>query len=79
MGKRADLIVLDRNSTTFAGASYAQVLDAFVFAGQPNPVSDVMVAGDWVVKAGKHAKEDEVFARYNELVGRIAAKMEGAE
>lgn len=38
-----------------------------------------MVAGEWVVRAGKHAKEDEVFARYGELVGRIAAKMEGVE
>lgn len=79
VGKRADLIVLDRGITTFAGASYSQVVDAFVFAGQPNPVSDVMVAGEWVIKAGKHAKEDEVFARYNELVGRIAAKMEDPE
>ncbi|WP_417449992.1 formimidoylglutamate deiminase [Kordiimonas sp.] len=76
VGKRADLIVLDRTSPTFAASAYGQVVDAFVFAGQPNPVSDVMVAGEWVVTCGKHAKEDEVFANYNDLVGRIAAKME---
>ena len=78
-GKRADLIVLDKTAPTFAGARHSQMIDAFVFAGQANPVSDVMVAGDWVIKDGKHAHEDEVFGRYRDVVGRIAAKMkEGA-
>ncbi|WP_262690328.1 formimidoylglutamate deiminase [Kordiimonas aestuarii] len=78
VGRRADLIVLDRTSPTFAASTLSQMLDAFVFVGQPNPISDVMVAGEWVVKAGRHAKEEHVFARYNDLVGRIAAKMEDA-
>ncbi len=76
-GKRADLIVLNANASQFAGASYGQMVDAFVLMGQPNPISHVMVAGDWVVRDGKHAMEDEAFAEYHSLVGSIAAKMEG--
>lgn len=75
-GKRADLIVLDAHSPTFAGASYSQIIDAFVFAGQPNPISAVLVAGEWVIKDGRHKDEDEISGRYRELVASIAAKLE---
>jgi len=76
VGKRADLIVLDETSPVFAGASYGQLVDAFVFSGQPNPISHVMVAGNWVVEGGKHCQEEEIFGRYSALVSEIAASME---
>jgi formimidoylglutamate deiminase len=79
VGRRADLIVLDETAPQFAGAAYSQIIDAFVFSGQPNPVQDVMVAGQWVVRDGKHAREEEVIARYSETVGRIARAMESGE
>lgn len=74
-GNRADLIVLDRDAPQFAGAAYSQIVDAFIFSGQPNPVSDVMVAGEWVVKRGRHAGEQAIMERYREVVGRIAHRM----
>jgi len=73
-GKRADVVVLDASAPAFAGASYSQILDAYIFAGQPNPISDVMVAGEWVVQAGKHKNEDAIFERYRETVSEIVAK-----
>ena len=76
VGHRADLTVLDKSSPIFAGASDGQVVDAFVFSGQPNPISRVMVAGSWVVENGKHKHEDEIFSRYNKLVAGIVAPME---
>ncbi|NVJ99237.1 MAG: formimidoylglutamate deiminase [Alphaproteobacteria bacterium] len=76
VGKRADLIVLDRRAPMFAGSAYSQIVDSFIFAGQPNPITDVMVAGQWVITDGKHAREEEVFAEYSELVGRISRSME---
>ena len=72
VGKRADLIVLDDTSPIFAGATYGQVVDAFVFSGQPSPVDRVMVAGNWVVEGGKHRHEEEIFARYKKLVGDVS-------
>ncbi len=77
VGKRADLVVLNGAASQFAGASYGQIVDAFVLMGQPNPISEVMVAGDWVIRGGKHAQEDEAFAEYRDLVRGIAAKIEG--
>ncbi len=56
-GKRADLIVLNTDTPMFAGASYGQIVDTFIFSSQPNPISDVMVAGNWVIRDGKHAME----------------------
>ena len=32
------------------GARWTAVLDSWVFSGTANPVRDVMVAGDWVVR-----------------------------
>lgn len=79
VGNRADLIILDKAATQFAGAAYSQIIDAFIFGGQPNPVTHVMVAGEWVVKDGHHAEEEDVFARYRDVVGRIARQMEAGE
>lgn len=76
VGKRADLIVLDRKAPLFAGGAYSQIIDAFVFVGQPNPITDVMVAGKWMITGGRHKDEDEIMGRYRELVGRIAMSME---
>jgi formimidoylglutamate deiminase len=75
-GKRADLLVLDMDQPMFAGAAYSQIIDVLVFSGQANPISHVMVAGQWVIKDGKHACEQEITSRYNALVSKIAAKLE---
>ncbi len=49
-GHRADIVVLDRSSATIAGRSSDAVLDAWLFAGNINPVRDVMAGGVWVVQ-----------------------------
>ncbi|MCJ9427809.1 formimidoylglutamate deiminase [Kordiimonas marina] len=76
VGKRADLIVLDDTSATFAATHGAHTVDAFVFAGQPSPVRDVMVAGNWVIEDGAHKNEAEITGRYRDTVARIAADLE---
>lgn len=72
VGKRADLIVLDAQAPCFAGASGPQLVDTLVFSGQPNPISHVMVAGEWVIQNSKHKDENPVFDRYRETVSAIA-------
>jgi formimidoylglutamate deiminase len=34
-------------------------------------VRDVMIAGRWVVREGRHPRQDEVFARYRAALARI--------
>lgn len=70
-GARADLIVLDDHSPQLAGRDAGNVLDTFVFAGNVNPVREVMVNGEWVVRDFRHRNEERIAARYREVVERL--------
>ncbi len=72
-GCRADLIVLDDRLPTLFGRDGDLLLDALVFAGNLNPVRDVMVGGRWLVEAGRHRGEEAVFAGYRRAVAELAA------
>ncbi|MEM7168988.1 MAG: formimidoylglutamate deiminase [Pseudomonadota bacterium] len=67
-GARADLLVLDPDNRSLMGKAGDLILDAMVFAGNDNPVRDVMVGGVWCVESGHHAKEDEISNRYGEVL-----------
>ena len=49
------------------------LLDAVVFAGNENPVGDVMVGGRWVVEQGRHVAEGAALAAYRAAAERLAA------
>jgi formimidoylglutamate deiminase len=72
VGRRADLVVLDDAAAQFAGVPLAQVLDAFVFAGNRNLVRDVMVGGRWQVRDGRHRDRDAIAARYRAAIARLS-------
>lgn len=59
VGHRADFIVLDRKNPAVAGKRDDLVLDAMVFATNSNPVKDVYVGGQAVVR-NFEALRDEV-------------------
>lgn len=64
VGRRADLVVLDPAAPVLSEMPLERLLDAMVFAGNRNPVRDVMVGGDWLVCEGSHRNEREVQAEY---------------
>lgn len=72
-GRRADLVVLDADHPALVGREDHAVLDSWVFSGTDNPVRDVMVGGEWVVKQGRHPREEAVRSAYAEAVKRLAA------
>ncbi|MDJ0948887.1 MAG: formimidoylglutamate deiminase [Alphaproteobacteria bacterium] len=72
-GNRADLIVLDREHPIAAGHSKDTLLDALVFSGNVNPIRDVMVGGRWVVRDGRHDREEEIASRFRSTVSRLAS------
>jgi formimidoylglutamate deiminase len=72
-GKRADLLVLDADHVNLAGRSDDTLLDSFLFAGNGRMVRHVMVGGQWVVRNGRHAREEAIAARYKQ-VGRELAE-----
>ncbi len=65
-GARADLVVLDAGHPSIAGAEPGQALDALIFAGARAAIRDVMVAGRWRVRDGRHSARDSVGARYTQ-------------
>jgi formimidoylglutamate deiminase len=71
VGRRADLLVLDPDHPEVAAMPLERLLDAVVFAGNRNPVRDVMVGGQWVVQEGRHKHEARVQAAYAATVRQL--------
>jgi formimidoylglutamate deiminase len=71
-GARADLLVLDPKAPTLIGRSGDELLDALVFAGNVNPVRDVMVGARWVVREGRHESEEPILEAYRRTIENLA-------
>jgi formimidoylglutamate deiminase len=67
-GYRADLIVLDTEKPGLVDRNGDILLDSAIFAGNENPVRDVMTGGRWMVEEGHHRAEHAVLARYRAVL-----------
>ncbi len=67
-GCRADLLVLDAELPCLLGKTGDILLDALVFAGNRNPVRDVIVGGAWLVGEGRHRDRDAILADYQAAI-----------
>jgi formimidoylglutamate deiminase len=72
-GFRADFVVLDRAKLTQPEAEGDDVLDCAIFGGSGLPVRDVMVAGIWRVRDGRHPGEEDAKSRFALALRRVAA------
>jgi formimidoylglutamate deiminase len=70
-GRRADLVVLDSQSSSLMEHGPETILDAWIFSATVNPVRDVMVAGRWVVRDGAHRHRDRVLRQFRKAIRRI--------
>jgi len=70
-GHRADLLVLDDTHVNLDDIDAADVLGRFLFSGNDNLVSDVLVGGEWVVENGKHFNEDTIAHRYKLAIHQL--------
>jgi formimidoylglutamate deiminase len=73
VGQRADWLVLDDQHPSLAGVPLETILDGLVFAGGAAAIRDVMVAGRWVIKDGRHAAEQPLQARFSALMARLGS------
>jgi formimidoylglutamate deiminase len=71
VGKRADWLVLDGNDPYIATAQDDALLNRWLFAGFDRQISDVMVAGRWVILGGRHALEEEAASRFADLLRTV--------
>jgi formimidoylglutamate deiminase len=69
---RADLVVLNGDDPALAEVPRDALLDAAIFGPCRRPVRDVMVAGRWQVRDGRHPREDAVFARFRRALATLA-------
>ena len=67
----ADLIVINTDDPRLTGLIEGELLDAMIFAGPRRPVSRVMVAGEWQVTGGRHARRPEILAAYREATADL--------
>ncbi|MFO1050947.1 MAG: formimidoylglutamate deiminase [Planctomycetota bacterium] len=73
VGRRCDVVVLDREDPRLVGHAPQTVLDAFVFsrAGH-SPVLHVLVGGQVVVQGGRHVARESITADFARVAARLA-------
>ena len=73
VGMRADLVVLDGEHLDLAGRRADAIANALVFSGARGLVRDVMVAGDWVMREGRHPGAGGAASAYKQVVRELLA------
>jgi formimidoylglutamate deiminase len=72
-GLRADFVVLDADDPALVEQLGDRWLDAAIFGPARRPVRDVMVAGRWRVRDGRHPQADATLRRYRAVLRRLLA------
>lgn len=72
-GRRADVVILDRDDLDFEGLVAAAQLGVAMFSGNSNRVRDVYVGGRKVVAEGRHEAEEEAAAAFRRALARLRA------
>lgn len=71
IGKRADWLVLDGNDPYLVTAQGDGILNRWLFAGGDRQVRDVMVGGQWVVRDGRHAGEEQSARAFTQVLREL--------
>ena len=72
-GMRCDLVELDPDHAILVGHAGDQLLDAWIFSGNANPVRTVVVGGRAVVEAGRHIRALEITESFQRTMKRLSA------
>ena len=71
VGKRADWVVLDGNDPYLSTATGDGILNRWLFAGGDRQVRDVLVNGQWVVRDGRHAGEEDSSRAFTQVLREL--------
>lgn len=72
-GRRADFLVVDDQHPLLYGRSGDLLLDSLVFSGDENPIRDVMIGGNWIVRDRVHQAAERVRTRFRHTMDRLLA------
>jgi formimidoylglutamate deiminase len=67
----ADFFCVDLADPSIAGASRSDLLAAIVFSMQRTALVDVAVRGNWVVRNGRHARQEEIVREFAAVQKRL--------
>jgi formimidoylglutamate deiminase len=70
-GRRADLVVLDRESVDCESLQAAAILGLCIFGGNSGRVRTVLVGGRHVIEDGRHPEEQEARDAYRLSLRRL--------
>lgn len=68
IGQRADMLVLNQEHPMLLGKENDQLLDAWVFSGVQEMLSQVWVGGRCVVESGEHINSDRIEAGWRQML-----------
>lgn len=74
-GLYADLLALDSNAIDLDGREGDEILDAWIFAGGDQMVTEVWSAGRHVVSGGIHVKGEAIRARYRATMASLRSRL----
>ncbi len=70
-GQRADLLVLDAEHPTLAGADVATLLDRYLMTGRRSALREVYCGGRRVVEAGRHYRREAIARRFRTTLAKL--------
>ena len=73
VGRRADVVVLDGKTPALVHKTGDAILDSLVFAANHQSIKDVMVAGCWHIRDGRHQRQEAIFERYKTTLASLLA------
>jgi formimidoylglutamate deiminase len=73
INKQADLLVLDDSLLRLFAHDDKHLLDSIIFASQRNPILDVMVNGQWVIRDTEHVLGQESTDSFANLLAKLSA------
>ena len=71
VGLRADLVVLDGETPALVHKRGDAILDSLVFAADRAAIKDVMVAGRWRVRDGRHQQREAILAQFKQTLAAL--------
>jgi formimidoylglutamate deiminase len=78
VGSFADFFTVDLRDISIAGHSADDLLPQIVFGMNRTAIRDVAVNGKLIVRDGKHALQEEIVSRYEEVYARVWRDAPGA-
>ena len=72
-GARADALIPDAQDPALVGVPISRLLDALVYSSPTRPWAEVMVAGHWVVRDGRHPRARRIAQEFSQAMATLSA------